>query len=391
MKIAIVSTYFPPIAGGEGINAYNLAKELAKKHKVHVFTSDKRNGLILNREEIIHRINIHRLKARFRLGFHFVFYPSLIRKLLDGNFDIIHFHSFGILQHDLAVLKLRKNKPNVILINTPHHESFALDYSLAKKIIIFLVKNFEKKKVIPKYDTIISVNPNQYKWMKKWGVKKKKIKFLPNGLDKENFKTEKDINIVNKYRLNDKFIISYIGRIQDYKGLDQVIKVLPGLLKVNRNIVFICIGKDFGNKKRLINLANKLNVKKNIFFTREVNEKEKLVLLKLTDIFILPSKIEGFGIVLLEAMAQKVPIVSTKTEGGEFLIQNGVNGYTYNFNDLKRLEKILIKLIKNKRLRKKLGNNGYKISKKFLWEDISKKLENIYLEAINEKNKSSSN
>lgn len=385
MKIAIVSTYFPPVAGGEGINAYHIARELAKKHDVHVFTSDRRYGKILKKEEIVDGVKVHRLKTWFRFGFHFVFYPSLKKSLLKENFDVVHFHSFGILQHDFAFLSKRKKHPSTIFIISPHHPSFSFEYSLGKKIITYIVKKFEKKYVIKRYDKVLEDTPKQYKWLKEWGVKKRQIEFFPVGINEFEFEKDFDNNLINKYGLRDKFIISYIGRIQGYKGLDQVIKVIHGLKKVNDKIIFLCMGKDAGFESKLKILVKNLNLEKNVFFIGRVTEREKRVFLRASKIFVLPSKIEGFGIVLLEAMAQKVPIISTKTEGGKFLIKEGKNGFLYEFGNLKKLRGLLEKLIKSKKLREKLGVNGNKFSKRFLWPEIINNLEKIYLNAKNDK------
>ena len=94
MKIAFVTTYFYPVLGGAESNCFYLAKELAKRHEVHVFTSG--NGL-LKEEEVFENMHIHRSKTLFRIGYYGAFYPSLLFKLVKEEFDIVHVHSFGFL------------------------------------------------------------------------------------------------------------------------------------------------------------------------------------------------------------------------------------------------------------------------------------------------------
>jgi glycosyltransferase involved in cell wall biosynthesis len=72
-------------------------------------------------------------------------------------------------------------------------------------------------------------------------------------------------------------------------------------------------------------------VDKNVIFTGEIDEHEKYEILDISEIFVFPSAWEAFGIVLLEAMAYKNSIISTKTEGGNYLIKPGENGYLYDF------------------------------------------------------------
>jgi len=242
-----------------------------------------------------------------------------------------------------------------------------------KNIVVFLELFFNKL-----YDVVIEVNPNQYIWMKNCGILKNKIKYVPNGIPKDTFDNVNPSKFIKKYNLKNKFVISYLGRVQDYKGIDQVIKVIP---RLDKKIVFLIMGKDVGHKKLLVNLAKKLNVNDRIIFTGEVSYPEKLVGLDVSEIFVLPSNWEAFGIVILEAMARGNAIISTKTEGGEFLVKKE-NGFVYDFGDLKNLEKYINLLFKNNDIRKKMKKNNIKKSKEFLWENISYDLEALYTETI---------
>ena len=113
-------------------------------------------------------------------------------------------------------------------------------------------------------------------------------------------------------------------------------------------------------------------------FTGEVSYPEKLVGLDVSEIFVLPSEWEAFGIVILEAMARGNAVISTKTEGGEFLVRKE-NGFVYDFGDLKKLEENINILYKNKRLMDKMKKINVKKAREFLWENIAEELERIYL------------
>ena len=241
--------------------------------------------------------------------------------------------------------------------------------NIFRSVIIFKEYFFNKL-----YNVVIQVNPNQHKWITKYGVSRKKIKYIPNGISKETFDKIDNKNFIKKYNLKNKFVISYVGRIQKYKGLNQVIKVLP---KLDKKIIFLVAGKDSGDKKRLIDLAIKLKVGDRIIFLGEISDKDKLRALDSSEIFILPSDWEAFGIVILEAMARNNTIISTKTEGGKFLVRKE-NGFTYNFGDLKKLKEIIEILFNNKKLRDTMKKNNLMKSKEFLWEDIVDDLERIY-------------
>jgi len=376
MKIGFLIEYFYPIKGGAENNCFYLARELAKKHEVHVFTSDRKDNKLLKKKEIIYGIHVHRYKNWFRYRYYLTFTPGLLN-VLKYKFDILHVHSLGFLWHDVVVL-LKKLFSKTRIINTPHGPFMALTKynffeNFFKNIVVFLELFFNKL-----YDVVIEVNPNQYIWMKNCGILKNKIKYVPNGIPKDTFDNVNPSKFIKKYNLKNKFVISYLGRVQDYKGIDQVIKVLP---RLDKKIVFLIMGKDVGHKKSLVNLAKKLNVNDRIIFTGEVSYPEKLVGLDVSEIFVLPSNWEAFGIVILEAMARGNAIISTKTEGGEFLVKKE-NGFVYDFGDLKNLEKYINLLFKNNDIRKKMKKNNIKKSKEFLWENISYDLEALYTETI---------
>ena len=110
------------------------------------------------------------------------------------------------------------------------------------------------------------------------------------------------------------------------------------------------MGKDAGDRKRLVELSKKLKVNDRVIFTGEIVDNEKLSGLDASEIFIMPSEWEAFGIVILEAMARGNAIISTKNEGALFLVKKE-NGLLYNFGDLKKLEESINVLYKNKKLR----------------------------------------
>ena len=372
MKIGFLTTYFYPVAGGAENNCFYIAKELAKRHEFHVFTSDRKENQLFKKEETLSNINIHRFKTWFRYKYYMALYPGIINAIRKADLDILHVHSLGFFQHDLAVLIKKLNKKTKLVI-TPHGPFMALDnYGLHEKILkktaIILEYPFNKL-----YDAVIQVNPFQKEWMTELGFKESKIHFIPNGIPKEAFKK---VPAIKKYK--NKIIITYLGRIQEYKGLDQLIQVLHNFPKA----LFIVMGEDAGDKQRLQGLAKQLKVEQQIIFTGKVTEKEKLELLDASEIFILPSKWEAFGIVIAEAMARGNAIISTSTEGGKFLVKKE-NGFTYEFGNIKQLKEKLSILISNKKLRKKMQLVNKKKAKQFLWGSIAKQTEGLYKKLLN--------
>jgi len=370
MKIGFVITYFYPFSGGAETNCLELAKQLVKKgHEVHVFTSDRKGNEILEKEETYKGIKIHRSKTWFRYKYYFACYPSLISNLLKYKLDIVHVHSTGFLQHDFSVLFKKLFSPRTKFICTPHGPFMALQkYSFFassyKSFVSFLEKNIFNKL----YNAVIEVNPFQEKWLRQSGFKK--IVLVPNGIPESSFKKHSASSFIKKYRLKNKFVLGYLGRIQEYKGLEQVIQILPEL----KNAVFLAVGEDAGFKKNLDALATSLNVKDRVIFTGHISDPEKAQALNLMHVFVLPSEWEAFGISMLEAMALAKPAVSTNTEGARYLLKKE---FIFEKGGLSSFLKI-IKKLHNPALRRKAGLENLKKARSFLWSSISDKLVSIY-------------
>ncbi|MFH1593008.1 MAG: glycosyltransferase family 4 protein [Candidatus Woesearchaeota archaeon] len=372
MKIGFLINYFYPFLGGAESNCFYLAKELVKKgHEVHIFTSDRKNNKILTKEEMVDGIHIHRSKTWFRYKYYLVFTPGLLTNVLRYDLDVLHLHSFGFLYHDFVAL-VKKIKHKTKLVNTPHGPFMALkEYSPIERILKTLVSRFEK--ISNRfYDAVIEVNPTQKSWLTKYGIKKNKIFFVPNGISEESFK-KSNPNLIKKYNLKNKFILTYIGRVQKYKGLDQVLRILPYF----NNIVFVIIGENADDKERLVSLIQKLKIKEKVIFTGRISENTKSSLLDASKVFILPSEWEAFGITILEAMARGNTIISTTTEGGKFLVGKE-NGFLYEFGDTGELRLILEKIIRNPKILETIGENNEKKSLNFKWSKIVNLLEDVY-------------
>lgn len=378
MKIGFIANYFYPATGGMEELAFNFAKELARRgHEVHVFTSDRKDGKIFAKEEIVEGVKFHRSRLWFNYKYYLKFNPGIAFKHLKYDLDVLHFQSIGFIFQDLALI-LRKIFTRTKLVDSPLGPFMALDkYPLWQEILrdIYTTLEYSVNKL---YDCSIQINPYQYKWMKKYGLRN--IRFIPAGIPSSTFMKIDGKKFADKYNLKNKFVIGYLGRVQEYKGLEQVVRILPELIKKNKNILFIVMGAEIDNEiERLKKIARELNVENNVVFTGMVDEKEKLMGLDAMKIFVFPSEWEAFGIVLVEAMARGCALVSTKTEGGNFLVGEG-EGLLYDYKNLEELKKCLLKLIEDDKMRNKMKKNNLAKAKKYEIKSLVDKLEGIYLE-----------
>ena len=372
MKIGFITTYFYPHIGGAENNCFYLSRELAKIHEVHVFTSHKGQHKY---HESIEGIHIHRSREIFRFGYYAAFYPGMLLQVLNTKLDVLHVHSYGFLWHDIIVSIKKIFNPKLKLVITPHGPFMALDnYPFHARVYRNIV-NFIEYPVNNIYDIIFQVNPFQKEWLVNHGFQENKIKYLPNGISKELFEKIDNSDFTKKYKLRNKIVMSFIGRLQRYKGVDQAIRVLN---KLPQNVVLFVLGSG-EDKERLVKLVSDSRLNNRVFFLNG-NNILRNKLLKSSDVLIFPSKWEAFGIVILEAMAFGKAIISTMTEGGKFLVEDGKNGFLFNFGNLTELEEKLNLVINNRKLRDKIRINNIKKSKEFLWENIVNELERSYAE-----------
>lgn len=160
-------------------------------------------------------------------------------------------------------------------------------------------------------------------------VSAQKIAILPNAIDIDAYRPgEKPESLIHRYGLQNKTVLMTLGRIsscEKYKGFDELINVIPLLAKEIPGVIYLVCG-DGDDRKRLEDKAKKLGVQGHVIFTGYVPEEEKIKHYRLADVYVMPSRGEGFGFVFLEAMACGVPVVASKVDGGREAVRDGKLG-----------------------------------------------------------------
>ena len=138
---------------------------------------------------------------------------------------------------------------------------------------------------------------------------------------------------------------------------------------------------DGPDKKKAKDYLRKNNLKNRVIFLGKTNEVDEI--LCSSDLFLLPSEKESFGLAALEAMALKVPVISTNTGGLKELNINGNSGYTSDIGDIDSMAANAIKILSDKSLKKKYRSQAFENAKKYDIKKIIPLYESIYDEAIN--------
>ena len=314
---------------------------------------------------------------------------ELYKFFWKNTFDIVHYHNLGpqpigYYQNEIVqvLTKVRQKK----IVNTPYG---ALDVlanplpstqhsKLAMKIYLSYLLSISLKLV----DRLIAINPYQVKLMESLGIPKNKIKLIPTGIPSHIFDCGDGKSFINRYGLQDKKILLYVGRLNPRKRISDLLEILPKVSKAHRDTVLVVMGFDEGSLKELMYLAKKHRIEDHLIFTGGVTEKEKIDALNAAYMFINPSEYEAFGITVLEAMAQGTPVISANNEGAKYLLENGGYGLLYGIGNKDELAKCILSLLEDKKKAKEFAEKGTKRAEKFRWENIAKEMMNIYEEVV---------
>lgn len=205
---------------------------------------------------------------------------------------------------------------------------------------------------------------------KNWGISRMKIMPVYGGVQEKFFKISRSID---KFRYYQKGLL-FVGRLSGVqKGLDILIKALPLILKDHNDIILNVIGS--GPKEKYEALARSLKVDKYINFLGFVNEQELINHYTQSDLFVLPSRRESFGLVLAEVMAVGLPVVSTKVGAIPEVVEDGRTGILVPPNDPRSLAEAVNYLLDHPAKRKSMGVKGRKLVKKeFTWTKVAKRV-----------------
>jgi phosphatidylinositol alpha-1,6-mannosyltransferase len=226
----------------------------------------------------------------------------------------------------------------------------------------------------------------------KLGCHPEKLKLIFfGGVDSNRFNPNNDGNLIReKYQIGNKRMILCTGRFIERKGHQYLIRSMPEILSEIPDTKLVLIGrgplKDF-----LERLVMKLGLKSSVIFTDFVPQEELPLFYAAADVFVLPAIVDskgdtegGHGIVIIEAMASRKPIVATNVGGIPDIIIPEKTGLLVNQKDSHALAKAIIRVLTDRNLSNKISENGYKLARQdLLWDATARKFTEIYSQVVN--------
>lgn len=236
--------------------------------------------------------------------------------------------------------------------------------------IVSLLKEIEDKKyykTIERYsDVIIALTVGE---TKAWNAQN--IAVIPNIVDLHN----------TKHSQHTQKTALFAGRFTYQKGLERMLEAWKIVVSKKNDWTLKLVGEG-EQKEYLQQLCQELEITANVIFAPATKEIEKEYIN--SSLFLFTSRYEGFGLVLVEAMQCGVPCISFDcTYGPSDIIDNGVNGYLIENNDVEAFAKATLKLIEDDELRKKMGNAAIEKAKQYLPEKIMPKWIELFKQLTN--------
>jgi glycosyltransferase involved in cell wall biosynthesis len=359
--IALVSDWYYPKAGGVEYSVDSLARNLqAFGHEVHIIT--KNNGGVPWKDSLpVIRLKGKVIAERLILP---AAYKDLYRILKAGSYDIIHAHGLDFAMMSLLLARIR----GIPCLMTSHSLLGPLSLRYPILMAARLLLRFA--------DALIAVSSAVEQESK--AVFKGRLYRIPNGLDLRSPNgAVQSIPIDTENRI----VITTVSRMTRKKGVHDLITIALRLLKRYDNLLFLMIGEG-PLRKKLESKVNELNLAQYFLFTGEVSRSTALDLLDKSDIFVLPSPREAFGIVILEAFLKKVPVVARNHSGVSDLITHGETGLLAD--DDEQMARYIEELIGRPELAASLSAAACQELHRYRWQDIAKRVEEVYKAILDE-------
>ena len=370
LKIGIVCY---PTYGGSGVVATELGIALANKgHEVHFISYDQPFRLDLYSQNIyFHQVNVPDYPLFEYAPYELNLTSKLVDVALHEKLNILHVHY--AIPHASAAVNAKQILAtygiHIPIVTTLHGTDITLlgkDKSF-KPVIEYAINQSDAVTAVSqdlKEETLLNFNI------------KNEIKVISNFIDMSMYHQECNQILRDKFAKKEEPILVHISNFRKVKRVQDVVKIFE---KVNKQVPskLLMIG-DGPECSKAEQLCRKLGIDKQVRFLGKLKSIENF--LCISDVFVLPSETESFGLVALEAMASKVAVISTNSGGLPEVNIDGKTGYLSDVGDVNKMANDTINLLKDAEKLKAFKNNALAHAKTFDLPNILPQYEAVYQE-----------
>jgi rhamnosyl/mannosyltransferase len=339
----IYKDYYPPIWGGVEITMNTLARGCRDAgHEVEILVANRRFRTV---SETVEGIRVTKVADLGRL-LSTPLAPTFPLWLRRRKADILHFHlplPTSVISHQII------RPPGKVVAH--YHSDIVRQKAFMRYYRASLYRFLERA------DAIIATSPHYLESSPALQAFKEKVTVIPLSVDPERLEGDGEVDRAAErlhLRYGERPVILFVGVLRYYKGVKYLIEAMKG---VPANLLIVGNGPRF---RELVRLRDSLDLRGNVFFMGSVPDVRPFY--RAADIFCLPSveRSEAFGIVLLEAMASRLPLVTTDLHTGvTYVNRHGETGFAVPAREAGPLRNALLTLIADKELRERMGQAGY--------------------------------
>jgi glycosyltransferase involved in cell wall biosynthesis len=375
MRVALVGDEYYPDIGGAPHYAFELGLQLVKLGIEAVVITHAHSGQY--EEEEIAGVRIKRVKGLVLNNPHRAVSPLLFYRcykyILDGKFDVVHGLDIYSTMAQMVIRFAHKHRiPCVLTCHTVMDSPF----SIFLQRLMGLTPS--------KADRLIAVSRASARFSRSLGCPEKRITVVPNGVDLACFNGEIDAFLMRKeLGIGDEPLVVSVSRLIKRKNPNLLISAFAKVLKVvpDAKLVIAGSGREQDNLSRQV---KGLNIANSVFMVGGLAKEKVVQLMAAADVFALPSKMESFGLALLEASAAGVPVVCSNAGGVPEVFQDSFNALLYPPGDDIAMAKAIIRLIQDGELAKTISANAVETARRFTWEMTAERTLRVYEEVLQE-------
>lgn len=384
MRIAMLGWEFPPmISGGLGVHCYELSKRLGQlgvsidfympKRKSNAAHPKLKNVRIIEVAATSHS-SYHHFHSSGAIGdenYGLDFMREVSQYSADtaaalmshgGRYDLVHFHDWMTVRAAKALGRV----PRVFTVHSTEYDRAPHPW---QEIV-----NIELEGALTA-NRVIAVSGATKERLVSMGAPAEKIRVVYNGVDFDNFEHSaiKDTSETKR-----EMIVLLLGRLSEQKGVAQFLRAARRVLDEVSGVRFVIAGTG-PLMPYLINTAIELGIIDKVSFLGHISEAEKKRLYAASDVFVMPSVSEPFGITTLEAMASGTPCIISKTSGVSEIAGNCLK---VDFWDIDGMAEKIVACLKYKPLARTLSEKGRDEARLFGWDKTAKETLKVYKEAM---------
>ena len=307
-------------------------------------------------------------------------YSKELYKLIE-NYDIVHAGGYDQLESWILAKRIPQK---LVIYNGPYYSNFNKGYNKKCKVFdMFFLPRYKKNNIY--FDTKSKLSAT---FLREKGLKN--VTPIGVGIDLEQLQAQKMIESevskrIKEEKKNGNKIITYIGKLEPRRNTTFLIDLFKSITDKRKNIKLLIIGRGEEDYKKIcFDKIKEYGLEDKVIYVEKLQQELLPKIYYSSDVFLLPTRYEIFGMVLLEAMYFGVPVITTYNGGSDMLIEDGKSGKIIDDFDIKKWEKTVEILLDNNDLREKMIKYAKeKIEQEFTWDALTDKFLEVFQNRLN--------